>query len=226
MWFRLRTVSFACMSAILSFCSYGGTFVETAPLGTLHWETLFTRSVDLPVEWPSGASCAVLTVTDLTGASSQTAVASGASSVTWTPLGPEEIPAQDRLYTLVLSFLDSNQGCVGAETARVAVVKSVFAGTSEVRKPVAGKPVKMPNAPLFAYDSAWIGGVTNELVRIGATATGLAWSETRRNSSGWSGCDFFPEWTETQPTLSCAFSEDERLEAQIRFATGVILLIR
>lgn len=224
--YRLRTLLLAGALTALSFVACGGVFVETTPQGTIHWETLFARSVDLPVEWPTRATSAVLSVKDLAGSSSLTTVAAGATSVTWTPLAPNEIPAEDRLYTLVLSFLDKNHSCVGAETARVAVVRSVFTGACDVKKQIMGKPVKMANVAIFAYDATWIGGAANEIAYLSATAPDLAWSEIRCNSSGWSGNKFTPAWIGTQPTVSCAFSESKRLEAQIRFAAGMILVFR
>ena len=219
-------VALASVCWFAAFAAMGGVLVETCKQGTIHWETLFKRSVNLPVVWPKGAVSASLTVVDLAGEVLQKPVAVGASSVVWSPLAPDEVPNEDKLYRLVLSFTDAQASCVGAETARVAVVRSVFAGSCGLQKP--SKAFKVPDAPVFAYDSAWVGGSDERSVKLGAEVPGteFVWEEMRPNDSGWFGLDFAGGWKTGKPMVSCEFSEAAKMIAQIRFPVGMCLFFR
>ena len=203
--------------------------VLTVEPGSMPWTTVHTRIVPLPVDWPEGATSAMLTTTDIQGNTIRTeTVAAGVESVDWTAF-EGEVPRADALYTVTLSFRNGSR-VVSTESSQLAVLRGAFAGI-DVLGNTAAREWKTVDAKGFfvGSDSSWVNGTGPCVVTPTQNDVPLS-SQTSVSASGWAA--FVPQkpaWSNQDPfSLTVAFGgTDETLDAELRFlVSGLVLILK
>lgn len=119
-----------------------------------HWMTVRTNVVPLRWEWHSNAASAQLAIVGMNRAVVQEFAAVTTNWV-W-QVSATEVPANEDLYTLTLTFKDNGGAVVGALTSQLAVVTGAFGQTLVDPSPIelpAWRKVKMN--VVIPYDAGW-----------------------------------------------------------------------
>jgi hypothetical protein len=137
-----------------------------APHLNRHWSTVYTNEVPLNWEWPEGAATAELSVNGM-NSSLSTNFSPGTSGYLWRAF-ESTAPKNEDVYSLTLSFRDGSNKLLETHTAKLAVLKGSFGGTTMDPGPDNHKWSKVSDNVVIPYDAEWAlatyGAVSGEIV--------------------------------------------------------------
>lgn len=117
----LAVTVFAAVSAVFGSEMTVSALIRQDPGPSLLWKTVMTPEVEVMLDWPAGATHAVLSVDGVARATVSDA------SVTSTNLSfaLPSVPADEKVVTLSVSYLDAEETVVGSDEAQLGLVCSL-----------------------------------------------------------------------------------------------------
>jgi len=145
-----------CVCPLADAAVSSGRDVRNIPEAGLAWQTVNSVPCALPVDYPPGATRAMLTVTDVAGKKTVINVPDGADSVAWSPFAGVA-PVEDAVYDLTLAYYKgSSSTALSSVTARLAILKGAFGEPVDVATSADAPAFGVsPRRPVFAVDSQW-----------------------------------------------------------------------
>ena len=131
----LAVTAFAAVSAVFGSEMTVSALIRQDPEASLLWKTVMTPEVEVMLDWPAGATHAVLSVDGEVRATVSDA------SVTSTNLSfaLPSAPADEKVVMLSVSYLDAEEAVVGSDEAQLGLVCSLGASVAiPVRKADSG----------------------------------------------------------------------------------------
>ena len=162
--------------------------VNTSPSYGRHWMTVFTNTVDLSWDWSTNAAMARLDITGMNGTTFTTHFTKAVSNYLWQVFA-SDVPAEEDVYDLTLTFSNNANVVVGALTSRLAVVTGAF-GAAAVNA-VSNSPAwsKVKTNVVIPYDASFSETVTNAVSTrlVIANETGKVQTNAFADVSGYYG---------------------------------------
>ncbi len=127
--------------------------VVDSDMRSSHWATVFTNAVPLTWQWPSESTQAKLEIVGM-NCSFETNLTSAVSNMSWQAFA-SDTPAVEDVYRLTLTFYTNGTQAAEVMTARLAVVKGAFGGTSVDAVANSAAWAKVKENVVVPYDAAW-----------------------------------------------------------------------
>ncbi len=199
--------------------------IESSPCGDdRRWSTVFTNAVPLRWDWPLSATTAELEIVGMNSAA-VTNFTPETSFYVWRPF-TERVPSAEDIYTLGLTFYNSDNETVGLLSARLAVLTGSFGQTVVDLRPANQTAVFTKRNAIIPYDASWAAATAGASGSVLAVKTSRKVMQTNRFSgtSGYYGYklnDFGSgafEWTLSFPEVEGAW------DAKVSWSLGGMIM--
>lgn len=119
----LAVAVFAASSAVFGSEMTVSALIRQDPGSSLLWKTVMTPEVEVMLDWPTGATHAELSVDGV----AQATVSDASVASTNISFALPSAPADEKVVTLSVSYLDAGDAVVGADEVQLGLVCSVGA---------------------------------------------------------------------------------------------------
>ena len=144
-----------------AFATPSGQVLVDGDLRSAHWTTVFTNAVNLAWDWSTNATKAQLDITDISGTTYTTNFTKDvASNYIWQVFA-SDVPEEEDVYILTLTFRTAGDVIVGALTSRLAVVTGAFGAAAIDAVEASRAWQKVDKNVVIPYDASYSTAATN-----------------------------------------------------------------
>jgi len=211
---------FVLLATAAGAAEYGTARIIPTAKQTVYWQSIRTSSVTIPVEVPSYATSAELTISNLAGQVVGSQVFQSSGSYAWTVFSGA-VPKKDDLFTLTLVTKNGSQ-VKKTETTTLALVRNAFAPVVLPTKETAGWGKAGDNLVL-PYSDRWGSGALSATLSCKDTVA----SFSELSGEGWFGRALAKTEWRRDPVEAALIQGETTWEATVtRSASGLMLIIR